>query len=264
MDAVSVSGRRIAYRRAGAGPPVVLLHGAFGFDSRSWQPQIDALAGRFDVVAWDAPGCGQSDEPPEPCTLDEFGDLLAEFVTALGLPRPHLVGLSFGGALALAVYGRHPELPASLVLADAYAGWAGSLPAEEVRRRLDQATSDAALPVDVWVSGYLDGMLGDTATPVVRERVRELMTSVRREVHLTMLRAMADADLRGVLPRVAVPTLVLHGERDARAPLPVAHQLHEGIPGSRLVVLPGVGHVSNLEAADAFNREVGTFLDALA
>ncbi len=75
-----------------------------------------------------------------------------------------------------------------------------------------------------------------------------------------MLRAMARADLRAVLPRIDVPTLVLHGELDARSPLAVGETLHQQIPGSQLVVLPGVGHLSNVEAADAFNSAVRAFL----
>jgi pimeloyl-ACP methyl ester carboxylesterase len=79
----------------------------------------------------------------------------------------------------------------------------------------------------------------------------------------TMLTAFADLDLRDVLPLVDVPTLVLHGELDRRSPLYVADQLHAGIPGSRLVVLPGVGHYVSIEAADRFNAEVRSFLRPL-
>ena len=72
--------------------------------------------------------------------------------------------------------------------------------------------------------------------------------------------AFADADLRDVLPRIAVPTLLLYGDRDMRAPLNVAQDLHVKIPGPRLVVLKGAGHVCNVEAADSFNAELRTFL----
>jgi len=79
-----------------------------------------------------------------------------------------------------------------------------------------------------------------------------------------MLRAMADADLRGILPAIDVPTLVLHGELDERSPLAVGKELHTKIPASQFVVLPGVGHLSNIEAADAFNLAVRTFLRSLS
>ena len=76
------------------------------------------------------------------------------------------------------------------------------------------------------------------------------------------MRAFAAADLRDVLPRIAVPTLLIYGDEDRRAPLDVAHGLHASIPGSRLVVLRGVGHVSSVEAPERFNSELRVFLRA--
>ena len=75
-----------------------------------------------------------------------------------------------------------------------------------------------------------------------------------------MLHAMAEADLRDVLPRIKAPTLLLYGDADVRSPLGVGEALHAQIPTSTLVVMPGAGHLSNIEAADRFNAEVRTFL----
>ncbi|MBW3575706.1 MAG: alpha/beta fold hydrolase, partial [Actinobacteria bacterium] len=138
MGTVSVGGRTIAYRRAGEGPPLVLLHGAWS-DSREWRLQLEGLSDEFTVIAWDAPGCGGSADPSDPFPLPDYADAVAGFVGALGVERPHLAGLSFGAGLAIAVYGRHPSLPRSLVLASAYAGWAGSLPADVIADRVHRA-----------------------------------------------------------------------------------------------------------------------------
>ena len=86
------------------------------------------------------------------------------------------------------------------------------------------------------------------------------MRDVRRTGLLAMISAFAEADLRPVLPSISVPTLLLYGELDVRAPLPVARALHTAIPASELRVLPGVGHEVNLEAPEAFNAEVRRFL----
>jgi pimeloyl-ACP methyl ester carboxylesterase len=260
VDAVSVSGLRIAYRRAGSGDPLVLLHGGFGFDSRSWHLQLEDLDDEFDVVAWDAPGCGGSDDPPESFSMEDYADSLAGFVKALGLTRPHILGISFGGALALALYARHPTLPRSLILAGAYAGWAGSLPVDEVQRRVQRISEDVTHRPEEWLPTYLPGMLSENAPPEMAEQALELMSDIRPRASLTQLRAMANADLRGILPHIDVPTLVLHGELDARSPVAIGRELHSKIPASQLVVLPGVGHLSSIEAADAFNLEVRTFL----
>ena len=135
MDELEVQGLRIAYERAGDGPPLILVHGFVG-DSREWRRQLDGLSDEFTVVAWDAPGSGRSSDPPPSFRMPDYADSLAAFVDALGLVRPHVAGLSFGGALALELYRRHRANPRSLVLAGAYAGWAGSLPPEVAEERL--------------------------------------------------------------------------------------------------------------------------------
>ena len=264
MDEVTTSGLRIAYRRAGRGAPLVLLHGGFGFDSRSWQAQLDDLSDSFDVIAWDAPGCGESGDAPEQFGMADYAGCLAGFIAELGLERPHVLGISFGGALALALFAGHPTVPGSLVLAGAYAGWAGSLPPEEVTRRVRAISDQMQQPVEEWLPTYVSGMFSESTPAVVRAQARELMSGVRPGGNLTMLRAMAEADLRDVLPRVDVPTLVLHGDLDARSPLPVGLELHKRIAGSRLAVLAGVGHASNLEAVADFNSEVRKFLGQLS
>ena len=83
-----VDGRELGYRRAGHGPPVLLLHDAFG-DSRQWRPQLVDLSDEFTVVAWDAPGCGGSFDPPATFTLADFADEAAALVRGLGLGSVH-------------------------------------------------------------------------------------------------------------------------------------------------------------------------------
>jgi pimeloyl-ACP methyl ester carboxylesterase len=258
MDTVSAAGHRIAYDLKGEGPPLVLLHGYVG-DRRMWRSQIEALSDEFTVVAWDAPGYGGSSDPPEDFPLSDFADCLAAFIEALGFERAHVLGVSFGGGLALELYNWHPELTETLVLASAYAGWAGSLPSEVVEERLTQALRLADMAPDQLVAELIPTMLTDSAPA---ELVEEFAASMR-EFHPVGLRAnaraFAAADLRDVLPRVAVPTL-LYGDRDVRAPMNVAHDIHAGIAGSKLVVIPGAGHACNIDAPERFNPEVLAFL----
>lgn len=90
------------------------------------------------------------------------------------------------------------------------------------------------------------------------------MADFRPDGMRALLNASGHADYRGVLPTIAVPTLLLYGAEDVRAPLPVARELHRQIPGSRLVVIPGVGHLAHAKAPEAFNAEVRQFLHNLA
>jgi pimeloyl-ACP methyl ester carboxylesterase len=263
MDDVEVDGLRIAYRQAGHGPPLVLLHGAFS-DSRAWRPQLDGLSDEFTVTAWDAPGCGGSSDPPDTFGQSEYGDCLAKFLRGLGLARPHVLGLSFGSVLALELYRRHPDVPASLVLASAYAGWAGSLPPEEVRERVRRAREELERPPEQWIDDYLPTFFTQSVPQEVVDEAKAMMLDTRPVGMRAGLRAFAEADLRAVLPTISVPTLLLYGEADQRSPVHVAEDLHAHIPGSELVVLPGVGHDSNLEAPAAFNAVVRRFLSQQA
>lgn len=259
VDHVEVDGLGIAFRRRGEGPPLVLLHGGFGFDGRQWEPQLDQLSDEFTVVAWDSPGHGRSSDPPEHFRLPDYADCLAGFIDALELERPHLVGLSFGGGLALQFHDRHPTVARTLVLCGAYAGWAGSLPPEVVRERLDRVLRESELPPDQWLPAYMPGMFHETAPRELLDHALSISTvhPVGLRVGLT---SFAEADLRDVLGRIDVPTLLLWGEGDQRSSLSIAEELHERIPGSTLVLLPGVGHVSNLEAPAAFNDALRAFL----
>jgi pimeloyl-ACP methyl ester carboxylesterase len=260
MDHVEVAGLRVAYRRAGQGAPLVLLHGGLG-DSREWRRQLEGLADEFTVVAWDAPGCGGSADPPAAWRLPEYADCLAGFTQALDLGRPHVGGLSWGGGLALELYRRHPLVPRSLVLASAYAGWAGSLPPEVVQERLGRALREAELPPEQWVGGYLPGLFTEQASAEVVDEALSMMLEVRPAGMRPMVQGLAEADLREVLPHIQVPTLLLYGDGDRRSPPEVvARDLHAKIPGSRLVVMAGVGHQCNMEAPDRFNAEVRSFL----
>jgi pimeloyl-ACP methyl ester carboxylesterase len=200
MDHVEVGGLRVAYRRSGRGAPLVLLHGGLA-DSREWRRQLEGLADDFTVVAWDAPGCGGSADPPASWRLPDYADCLAGFIRTLELGRPHVGGLSWGGGLALEPYGRHPQLPRSLVLASAYAGWAGSLPPEVVRERVDAALHEAELPPEQWVPGWLPGLFTAQAPAEVVSEALVMMSEVRPAGMRPMLQSFAEADLREVLPR---------------------------------------------------------------
>jgi pimeloyl-ACP methyl ester carboxylesterase len=259
MEQVEVDGLRIAYERAGAGPPLVLLHGYVGDGPTTWRRQLEGLCDQFTVVAWDAPGAGGSSDPPESFGMAGYADCLAGFVDRLRLERPHVAGLSFGGALALELYRRHSAIPMTLILASAYAGWAGSLPADVAQQRLQQALVLAKLSPDEFVGRLLPTMFSEATAPEVVDAFGASMLAFHPAGFRAMARASAE-DLRDVLPHINVPTLLVYGDKDVRAPLTVAEDLHAAISGSTLVVLPDTGHLGNIEAPEEFNRAVRGFL----
>jgi len=253
---IRVAGLDVAYDRAGSGPPLVLVHSAAS-DGREWRPQVAGLSDEFTVVAWDEPGAGRSSDVPAGFGLAGYASALAGLVEALGAPA-HVCGLSWGGTVALELYRRRPELVATLALADTYAGWRGSLPEHELRARVARAER----MLDAHAAAFQPAVAGSFAGAPPRE-VTELLDAIAADVRpdsfRVVLGAMAEADLRDALPRIAVPTLLVWGELDARSPLSVANAFARAIPHAELVVIPGAGHMSNLERSDEFNAALRAF-----
>jgi pimeloyl-ACP methyl ester carboxylesterase len=255
---VEVDGQAIAYRQAGEGPALVLLHG-FLCDSRCWKPQLLHLSDQFRVIAWDAPGAGLSSDPPDTFTTASYAHCLAMFLDAIGIERAHILGLSWGGILAQEFYRLHPERFRSLVLADTYAGWRGSLPEVIWHERLATCLDDADRSAETLVVKFVPGVFTDGAS----QDLREEFSAIVRQFHPAGFRLMslssAEIDTRDLLPNIGVATLVLWGEDDRRSPLQIAEQFRAAIPGAELATIPNAGHLSNMEQPDAFSAHVRRF-----
>jgi pimeloyl-ACP methyl ester carboxylesterase len=150
---------------------------------------------------------------------------------------------------------------ATLILTDTYAGWKGSLPEEEVRARVAGARQMLEASAEEFDPTFPGLFAGDPPSEFV-PLLEEIAADVRPESLRTQLFVMAEADQRDLLPRIAVPTLLIWGELDARSPLGVARQFEQEIPDTKLVVIPGAGHVSNLEQPERFNQAVREFCRA--
>jgi pimeloyl-ACP methyl ester carboxylesterase len=256
---VSVLGLNIAYERAGSGPPVALAHGFLGDARSTWGSQIDALADEFTVVAWDAPGVGGSSDPPEGFGMDDYADCFAALLRALRIERAHLVGLSFGGALVLATLHRHRSLASSLALLGGYAGWRGSLGAEDAEQRLDRSLLASGLPPDEFAAAMVPSMFSPSARGELVDAFIDSVRAFRPDGFRAMARASFE-DQSHVLPEVDVPALLLYADNDVRAPVAVGEAIHAAVRDSELVVLSGPGHVSPVEASDDVTRELRRFL----
>jgi pimeloyl-ACP methyl ester carboxylesterase len=261
MPAVRVDGIEVAYDRVGQGPPLVLAHGATT-DARLFRPQAEDLADEFTVVAWDEPGAGRSSDVPPSFALADYARCLAAVIEDVDLGPAHVLGLSWGGTVVLELYRHHAELVRTLLLVDTYAGWKGSLPAAEVRKRVEGAERMLAVP-DEEFAPTMPGLFAGRP-PAGAVRLLSVMSADARPRSMrTELTVMAEADQRDLLPGITVPTLLLWGELDARSPVDfVARPLLEAIPEATLVVLPGTGHLSNIEAPEPFNRTVREFCRA--
>lgn len=255
-----IDGHSVAYRTVGDGPPLLLLHG-FLCDSRCWRMQFAELAGRFTILAWDAPGAGLSSDPPESFTITDWAEALAVFLDDAGIGRSHVLGLSWGGMLAQEFYRLYPERVDRLILADTYAGWKGSLPDDVVEKRRARCYRDAARPAAEVVPEWVPVEFFRNASTELAAEMAAVVADFHPVGFRLMAKALADTDTSGMLPSIAAPTLLIWGDGDLRSPLSVAEQFHATIAQSKLEVIVGAGHMSNMEKPTEFNELVRGFLE---
>jgi 3-oxoadipate enol-lactonase len=263
MPTAEVSGLSLDYRDTGGdGLPVLLLH-AFPLDSQMWEPQLDSLGERYRLIAPDLKGFGGSDAPDDPAaySMDSYADEVGGLLDSLGLSRIILVGLSMGGYVSLAFWRRHREAVSALVLADTRAE---GDPPEGVERRTAQQEQVREQGIASLVEALPQGLLGRTTwekKPDVVARLKALMKNNPPSGWIGALEAMKTRpDATDDLTSISVPTLVIVGEEDGITPPESSRKMHEHIGGSRLVVIPEAGHLSNLEAPDAFTGGLAEFL----
>lgn len=257
--AVDVDGAPVAWREAGGGPVVVLLHG-LGGSRTAWAPQLEALAGDHRVVAWDLPGYGTSPAPDGPLTFSALADAVAGLLDTLGVERASLVGLSLGGMVALHTSLEHPDRVAGLVLLDTSPafGLDGTDPDEW------RATRFAPLDAGFTPADFAENVLRAVAGPGFCGESLDQAVAAMARIPAEGLRAVIDLlpthDVRGRLGEISVPTLVVVGEHDAETPPAYSEALAAGIPDARLEIVAGAGHLTNLEQPDAVNRLLAGFL----
>jgi pimeloyl-ACP methyl ester carboxylesterase len=250
----------IAYDESGKGTPLVLLH-AFPLDRGMWRPQLAALGDAARVVAPDLPGFGES--PAAPFTIEGVADTVAEFLTELKIPKAVVCGLSMGGYVALAFARKHADKVSGLILADTRAG---------VDDSTAKANRDKSITTvnEKGTAALFEGMLPKVVseqTQAKREVIAELKAIAARQPAASVAAALAALrdrpDANPGLKAIAVPTLVIVGEFDQVTPPLAAANLSAQICGSNLAHIPGAGHLSNVENADAFNAAVREFLMSL-
>jgi pimeloyl-ACP methyl ester carboxylesterase len=242
------------------GPPVIFLH-AFPLDGRMWAPQLEMVKELgFTPLTVNAPGFGGSSLLGL-CDMERYADNAYVIWQALELPPAVVVGLSMGGYAALRLVERHPAMLRGLVLANTKAESdtpeAAAGRRQTARRVLDEGSAvlqETLLP-----------KLVHAPSPALRSQLEAAIAEAPPESVAAALRGMAiRPDSRRLLADIAVPTLVIGAEHDPLTPPTLAASLAEGIPGASLTVIPGVGHLSNLEAPEAFNAALRSLLQDLA
>ncbi len=252
---VDVDRKPTAWRECGDSEQVaVFLHG-LGGTRIAWGPNLVALSETRRVVAWDGPGYGGSDRV-ERADFAAYADRAAELIRTVSPDRPvDLVGTSFGGMISQYMTARNPELVRSLVLlcTSPMFGLNGTSPEDWRNARLAGletfGSPGAAAPT------ILSSLAGPNAAHVVPEAVAA-MERIPMEGMLDSLTTLTTHDSRSILRTITAPTLVVVGAEDDETPPSYAEAIVALMPNARLEVIPGAGHLLNLEAPDAVNAAI--------
>jgi pimeloyl-ACP methyl ester carboxylesterase len=246
---VRINGSAIHFETAGDGPPLVLLHG-IGSNARSWSRQLGTLSRHFHVVAWDAPGYGQSADPPEHVkpSIGFYAESLHEMLQAAGLKQIFLLGHSLGGVIAQEYYRSFADNVRALMLADTR--FASSRAALNERLRWIRSLTPAQLAAE-----RAPKLLSRNASPQLIAEVASVMSQVRPDGYEFAATALAGSDTRDVLRNLRVPTLLIWGAEDEITPV-----WDELPPGVEVKIIAGAGHLCYVEKPEDFNQIVRDFL----
>ena len=244
---------------AGAGWPCVLIH-AFPLTADMWRPQLDRVPAGWRMIAPDCRGLGGTPPAVDPPSMDDYAADVEAVMDALEIESAVIGGLSMGGYIAFALHRRAADRFTGVILADTRAE-ADTPEGRDARRATSELlrTKGVAAVAD----SMLPKLLGAAAS-----RDARVVAGVRRMIEGNSVEGLDHAihalmgrpDSTPILPRLAVPALVIVGSEDQLTPVANSEALQLGIPRSQLVVVPGAGHLSNLEAPEAFATALENFL----
>jgi 3-oxoadipate enol-lactonase len=257
MPFAEISGGSIHYRIDGdADAPVLVLSNSLGTDLSMWDQQVPALSCSFRVLRYDSRGHGRSLVTPGPYSIELLARDVVGLLDRLQIARAHLCGLSLGGMVGMWLAANMPGRVGKLVLAN---------------------TSARLGPPEAWdarvktvLQGGMNSIVGTVIerwfTPTFLARHTDDVTAVRQALlatapngYMACCTAIRDMDQRGQLASIRSPTLVIAGQHDPATPPAMGRTIADGIRGARFIELP-TAHLSNIEAADAFNAAVLDFL----
>ena len=256
MDTIEANGTTIAFTRLGEGPPLILLHGAEA-DHSMFDAFAALLAPRFTVIAYDQRDSGATRNPPHPYGLEELADDTAALIEALGYPRAHVFGTSFGGVIAQVLAARHAERIDRLVLSSTLRPGTSMMSINPegfpaflaLRNRMPESVREFAeyfVPRD-----YI------TAHP----EVLAIFTSSKRDAEQKQRRgAILTLPIAFEPGAISAPTLVIAGGADRLIPPAHTLSLAREIGGAKAVTMAGLGHIGTIQDSAAVAKQVQAFL----
>lgn len=259
---VEANGIRIHYEMSGKkDAPVVVLSHSLGSNLAMWEPQVPALSPHFQVLRYDIRGHGESDAPRGPYSLEMLALDVVGLLDVLKIEKAHFVGLSMGGMIGQHLGLSHARRLRSLVLCDTAAKVPqDALPLWKERMALAREKGLEALLESTMERWFTASFL--KANPPILGTIRKAFLATAVEGYVGASEAISNVDTLERLPEIETPTLIMVGEDDPGTPVSASEAIHARIPNSRLVVIPGCRHLSNVEQPEAFNKQLLSFLKA--
>ena len=249
---ITLKNLKINYITEGEGTPVVLLHG-WGSSADNWRSVINSLGTVCKFYALDFPGCGKSETMQEPWVLDDYCDLVVDFIDAMGLSDPILIGHSHGGRVTIKLCADGRVNPKKIVLIDS----AGLIPKKSLKQKLRARTFKS-------IRTTLELPLLKKPCAPLLEKARRYFGSADYNAAPPVLRKtlvnLVNTDLRDRLPDIKASSLLIWGDKDTATPLSDAKIIESLIPDAGLCVLEGCGHFSYAENPYRANAILNSFL----
>lgn len=257
----TADGTPIAYCLRGGdnGRPRVALVHSLAMDHTFWEPVADLLSEKASVLTFDCRGHGASGKPPGPYTVELFARDLADLMTHIGWPSAAVAGASMGGCVSLAFAAAFPERTDGLGLFDTTAWYGPDAPKQWAERANRAVAAGLADLVEFQTTRWFGDRFRQERADVVRQCVDVFLAS-DVNAYAETCRMLGACDVRAALPRIRTPARILVGEEDYATPVKMAEDLHAGLAGSSMTVLPKARHLTPLEAPETIAAELEALL----
>ncbi len=259
-------GRKLAYEEVCPANPkgTILLLTGLASKRLAWYKQMKEFGQFYRTIALDHRDVGDSDQTPAPYGIIDQAEDAAMFLQALGIGKANIIGISMGGFISLELTLRHPEIIEKLVLVSTSAGGLTNVPSSPRlwlsffrREKLEPGEAARRVYGRIMGPGYAD------AHPDVMSEIADIARyrPMSEAAYQRQLRACLRHNAANRLDQIHVPTLVIHGDKDLLVPTANGKRLARKIPGAKLLLYPGAGHLPIIEQSERFNRDVLNFLD---
>ncbi len=259
MPRISIRGIEIHYQESGNGFPFVMVHGLNG-DLTGWALIMPEFAKHYRTIALDVRGHGGTSKPDQPYSIQGFSEDLYEFLRKLEIPQAHIFGLSMGGAIAQQFALDHPEMIRSLTLVSTFSYIDDH--ARKAFNRLKGSLAEGGYPAffdEVVRLAFTPEYIAANPGPIAELKQKRIAINSPTAIGRATDACLA-LNLKKQISKIAIPTLVVSGRKDAFTPLHLAEQIHRSIRGSEWKILEGVGHALYIEKAPDLAEAVLEFL----